>query len=615
MKKKWFTALAPLLLCPAIFWADTLPVLNEDEGLFLSLTRKGQSEDSLPSQRSVVSREEIERSGARNLGEAMTLVPGAMFDRSGTLGNLTTIRLRGVPNSHQVQILIDDQPIGGTSVQYVDLSQIPVGNIERIEIIRGGSSVLYGANAIGGLINVITRKPKSETPVTNLGVSWGSFNTQVFHGDMGASSEKFEGFLSAERALSDGFQENSDYDGINVSGRGAFKFKHGSSVSLNLTRTDNEVGLPSGTPVPLGEWDGKKEQKANNTTLRATQKTTRANLKAVSALNDWIVVKPSAYLGQSNYLNTPQNQSYDSQSNVNGADLRIELMEGTSLGGSYEHDDFHSNYMEKKNVTNEAVYVQQDVKWGKLKLDPALRMDRHSVYGKTLNPRVGAVCAWSEGMKLSGTVSRSFRAPNFQELYSNFGGNPHLEPETAWGYDVGIEHDLSKGNGYRLTGYYTSIKDLIKSISNQFKNQPNAEITGAEVELFNAVGFSRIRTSYAYVRAVGTSGNKSKHESLALTPRHTASQELTLLLPRAMSVRNGLRYVHKQYTGAGDTGIKAPSFTLWDLSIMKKILSTELTFAIDNITDKHYTESSPEYGYYPLPGRTYRVGVTMRFMD
>ena len=183
MNKKLFCALTLAMLFPAVFRAEPPPVVNEgdDEGLFLSLTRKGESKEVLPSQRSVVTREEIVRSGARNLGEALNLVPGAMFNRTGTLGAQTTLRLRGVPTSNQVQVLIDDQPVGGVSIQNVDLSQIPVSDIERIEIVRGGSSVLYGANAIGGLVNVITRRHREKTPVTNLAASWGTYNLSLIH--------------------------------------------------------------------------------------------------------------------------------------------------------------------------------------------------------------------------------------------------------------------------------------------------------------------------------------------------------------------------------------------------------------------------------------------------
>jgi vitamin B12 transporter len=621
MKKKWFIALTPLLL-PAIFWADTPLIVKEegDEGLFFSLTRKGESSASLPSQRTVVTKEEIERSGARNLGEALNLVPGAVFNRTGTLGAKTSLRLRGTPSSNQVQVLIDDQPVGGIAVQGVDLSQIPVNDIERIEIVRGGSSVLFGANAIGGLVNVITRKHREDIPVTNIGMSYGSFNSQMYQGDFGVATESLEGFVSAARTLTDGFQENSDYDGINVSGRGAYSFGEGNNVSLNISRVDTEVGTPVATPVPLGEWDGKKEQEALDTTSRVDQKHTRARLKADLLLGGWAVLKPMIFLGQTAYQYSSLTYPSDHQDKVNGTDVHLQTIYGTVLGGSYERDEHEASGESAVHVTNWGLYAQQDIQWGSLKIDPAIRMDQHSTYGNTYNPRVGLVWKALKDLKVSATAARSFRAPTFLDLYYPGSSNPNLNPETAWSYDTGLELSGRNGNGFRLTGFYTKIEDRIVFASIPI-NEPTAELSGVELELFNRYKMLTSRISYAYTRAIGTSQGSSKNETLSRTPRHTAAQELLLALPNKWTVRNGLRYVDDQYEKNGENGLKLPSFTLWDMGITKKVLSMEVTFAVDNITDKHYAES---IGYdnvvyaahhIPQPGRTYRFGVTMRFLN
>lgn len=623
MKKKWIAALTLATWMPALFWAETPLVVREEEeeGLFFSLTRKGEGGASLPSQRSVVTKAEIERSGARNLSEALDLVPGAVFNRTGTVGANTTIRLRGTPASNQVQILIDDQPIGGIAIQGVDLSQIPVNDIERIEIVRGGSSVLYGANAIGGLVNVITRKHQGETPVTNIGMSYGSFNSQMYQGDFGVASGPFEGFLSAGRTLSDGFQENSDFDGINVSGRGAYSFGSGNNVSLTISRVDTEVGTPGATPVPLGEWDGKKEQMALDTTSRVDQKHTRARLKADVPLGEWAVFKPMVFFGQTAYQYTSLTYPSDHQDKVKGADMHLQTVHGTVLGGSYERDEHEASGESGVHVTNWGLYAQQEIRFGSLKLDPAIRMDQHSTFGNTYNPRVGFVWDATKKLKVSATAARSFRAPTFLDLYSPYGSNPDLNPETAWSYDTGVEFSGSSGNGVRVTGFYTKMKDRIVFASVTI-NEPTAELSGFELESFNRYKAISSRTSYAYTRAIGSSQGLSKNESLSLTPRHTASQELLFTLPNGWTERNALRYVDDQYQKNGENGLKLPSYTLWDMGITKKILSMELTFAVENITNKHYAESigynnNAPYGahHIPQPGRTFRFDVTMRFLN
>lgn len=618
MKRKQIVSFFLTILLPAMFWAEApspSDTPDDEEGVFLSLSRKGESKDVLPSQRSVVTRDEIQRSGARTLGEALNLVPGAMFNRTGTLGAQTTMRLRGVPTSNQVQILIDDQPVGGVSIQNVDLSQIPVGDIERIEIVRGGSSVLYGANAIGGLVNVITRRHREPTPITNLGVSWGSYNTQTFQGDFGAATKKFDGIISAGRDLSNGFQQNADFDGIHLSGRGGYSFGTGGNVSASLSRVDTEVGVPNGTPVPLGEWDGHKEQKAFDLTSRVNQKATRAQVKAVVPLGEWAVFEPSAFLGQTAYKNDPAPYPYDYQDKVKGTDLRLQTPHGTTVGGSFERDEHQASGQSNVHITDWGLYVEQDVRWGAFSFDPALRMDQHSTFGNTVNPRLGMVYRATDDLKLSATVARSFRAPTFLDLYYPVYSNPNLKPETAWSYDAGVEFSRPSGHGVRLTGYFTRIQDRIGTNALGIPvNQPNAELSGVEVESMNAYKIFHSRTSYAYTRAIESSVSSSEFQTIAKTPRHTAAEELVATLFNGWSARNALRYVHKQFEYDGDQGKKLPSFTLWDLGLTKKILSMDLNFTVENLTDKHYSESITfEHNYVPLPGRTYRIGASMRF--
>ncbi|MBP9128477.1 MAG: TonB-dependent receptor, partial [Elusimicrobia bacterium] len=162
------------------------------------------------------------------------------------------------------------------------------------------------------------------------------------------------------------------------------------------------------------------------------------------------------------------------------------------------------------------------------------------------------------------------------------------------------------------------------SLAGKPLNQSHAEMSGVELEVFNDYPGVHARTSYAYTRAIGTSGDNSSHKALSLTPKHTAAKEVVCQFPNRWSVRNTLRYVHKQYQNDGEQGIKLPSFTLWNMSLTKKVLSSEFMVGVDNITDKHYAEAiSTVYDVNynavsnPIPqtGRTYRVGVTMRFVD
>lgn len=608
-------------LCAALLWGASVGFAGEtgeesEEGVFLSLTRARATADDLPAQRTVVTRADLERSGAKSLADALDAVPGAVFNRTGTLGSLVQIRLRGVPTSNQVLILIDDQPISGVAVQNVDLSQIPIGNIERIEIVRGGSSVLYGANAIGGVVNVITRRPAPGPVQTRLTTEWGSFFTQTYRGEIGKATDRQSVYVAAGRDLSEGFQDNADSDGIHATGRVGHR-GHRGGVVLSLARVDNETGAPNGTPVPLGEWDGKKEREANDPDTRVAQKITRARFAGDWAIGEWATLLPSAFVSGHAYENFGGAFPNDHSERAAGGELRLRGVGGWTAGGSYERDTRTGSGESPTHVANWALFAQHEVKTRRLTLAPAVRFDQHSDFGNIYNPRLTAVFRATERGRLSASASRSFRAPTFLDLVFPGFSNPQLRPEVAWTYDAGVEWG-DADRFWRATGYFSKITDrIVADFSTGFVpyNRPRSELSGVEVEAGLRWGAVRSRSSYAYSRSVGNSNTASDYRPTRLAPRHVATEELLWETRSGWTWRNALRYVHKQFSGDGETGSKLPSFTVWNLGLSKRILAARAWVSADNLTDKHYAESVSFGGYNPQPGRTFRAGVTIEFQD
>lgn len=610
------------ILCAVLLWSGSPGFAvdgageADEEGVFLSLTRDRTTAADLPAQRTVVTRADLERAGAKSLAEALDAVPGAVFNRTGTLGSLTSLRLRGVPTSNQVLILIDDQPISGVAVQNVDLSQIPVGNIERIEIVRGGSSVLYGANAIGGVVNVITRRPTPGPVTTRLTTEWGSFFTQTYRGEIGKATDRQSVYVAAGRDLSEGFQDNADSDGIHVTGRAGLRGHRGGLV-LALARVDNETGAPNGTPVPLGEWNGEREKEANDPDTRVAQKITRARLSGDWALGEWATLLPSAFVSGHAYENAGGPFPNDHFERTAGGELRLRGVGGWTLGGGYERDTRTGVGETPTHVANWALFAQHEVKTRRLTLAPAVRFDQHTDFGNVYNPRLTAVFRVTDRGRLSASAARSFRAPTFLDLvYPGF-SNPQLRPEVAWTYDAGVEWG-DANRFWRATGYFSKITDrIVADFSTGFVpyNRPRSELSGAEVEAGLRWGAVRSRSSYAYSRSVGNSNTASDYRPTRLAPRHVATEELLWETRSGWTWRNALRYVHKQFSDDGETGSKLPSFTVWNLGLSKRILAARAWVSADNLTDKHYAESVSFGGYNPQPGRTFRAGVTIEFQD
>lgn len=627
LKIRWlFTAMAAagLVLPPA-----ASPAAAEPEGgpVFISLTRAEAPLDRMPSNVSVMTQDDIAATGARMLDEALDHLLSADVARAGTLGSPSTLRLRGVPSSAQTQVVVDDRPAGGTSVQSTDVSQIPVDMIERIEVVRGAAAMLYGANTIGGVVHVITKRHAGEQARSSIAIDARSFKTQIYRADLGVAGGGFDGYVNAGRYFTDGFQENARAENTNVFGRGGYSFANGARVSADVSHVNHDAGDPRGTLVPLDQWDGKKERPAADPTRRLEQDTNAARFKAETPLGGAASVQTTFYGSDQDLRAFPAAgapASSDQNNLIVGNDTRVAFRGGLLLGGSYQREEQETAGAGAAHVTDWGAYLQQSVTLGAWDLIPAVRLDQHGSFGHIVNPRFTAVFRAGEDWTLSANAARSFRAPSFAELFFRspaFNGNPDLRPETAWTYDLGAARRVSDTRVVRLTGFHTRIRERIAATAASYVNAPRAEVSGAELESAARFGPLTETLNYAYHRALGSSLASSGFVALRLTPRHLANYRLDWRLPRDFTLSNSVQYVHSQHEFDDLGGIKLPSYTLWNVRLSKRILGAELYAAVDNLTDKRYAEA---FGAHPVtsattllpqPGRTYWGGITIRFLD
>ncbi len=594
---------------------------------FLSLTRRPVSLDRLPTNVSVISGEEIRQTGAHTLDEALDLLPAADVGRTGTLGSFSTLRLRGVPDPAQVQVLVDDRPVGGVSAQAADLSQIPVWAVDRVEIVRGGSAMLYGANTLGGAVHVITKRHGADRPESSVGWDIRSFLTQIYRGEVGGRGKRADGHVSASRYFTNGFQRNGDAHNVSVSGNAGYAFENGVRFSLDLSRSDHDAGDPRGTLIPIAQWDGNKERVASDPDAWTERDINAGRFQAVLPLGGWGSVQSSFYGSLQDDRVRPREDatpSFDRTRRIAGNDTRFFLPGGLTLGAAYERDrqETRGPAPALQHVTDWGVYVQEFLDLGRLSVAPALRLDQHSAFGNVVNPRFTAVFRLTDRWKLSGNAARSFRAPSFDELFPSgtLRGNPGLRPETAWTYDLGVGFRPAEKTYINVTGFHTRLRERITPAATAYENASRAEISGAEVEAEIRAGPFRQRLNYTYQRAVGGAAS-GRFVPLRLTPRHIANFQLTWTTARRWSVTGTLQYVHRRFQWDDEQGLVLPSHALWGLRAAKKILGAELYFAADNIFNERYADAFGSHPaasaptFLPQPGRTLRGGLHIRFTD
>lgn len=327
----------------------------------------------------------------------------------------------------------------------------------------------------------------------------------------------------------------------------------------------------------------------------------------------------------------------DIDKNILGTDARLNFPGKTTLGISYERDEYNVKGSAKLHGVDWGLYLEKTLSVGILDMMPGIRFDQHGAFGNILNPRLTLVLRPDQHLKLSANAGRSFRSPTLVDLtqsfpefppfppffpgYSAFLANGNLRPETAWSYDLGGQLTLAEKTTLSVTGFHTKIRERIIATNNLYPtpnslvNSPRAEISGVEVDLQGKTGPFTQRLGYTYQRALGNSLTQSRYVPMRLTSKHLAHARLLWEAPRGWAISGGCDVASRRYYADGEQGSVLPGHTLWNARIGKSLLGAEFFFAGENLTDRRYADAFGFGILIPQPGRTYRGGVVIRFKD
>ena len=605
-----------VVLC---FFVSNVPLMAEDQ-VFLSLTKKADPYANLPTDISVITSDQIEQSGAKNAGEALENELGINRSVNGTLGQLSTVMLRGATSSETL-VMIDGRRINSVAVGDADLSTIPVDNIERIEIVRGASSALYGSSAFGGLINIITKRPTAAVPKVTLSADGGTYNTQDYSLDFGVNKANVYGAVTASRDTTDGWRQNSKYQDQNFFGRLGYKTSGFGTFDLSASVYNNDLGVPgqalnsSGMPLTVDQYNGTIE-KISQTPL-ADQKIYKdyVRLEHLLNIND-SSIKTSIYssFDQLKYddIEGLFPVSSETDSTMTGAEVQLNCAKlDAMVGGEF----YHASNLEKdllahvdnmnKGRDNGAFYFLKKVQLSRFSFLPALRWDGDSAFGSMVSPKLTVVYQANDNLKISANSGKAWRAPTFDDLYSAFGSNPNLRPEHGISSDLGASFEKNRTR-VALTGYLTDTDDLITLDSLYIpQNISRSRQTGAEFELAAPlVGDFSQKFNYTYLWAV----DSNLSAELNYKPRNRANYGVSFTPKTKTRVDLVAEYVGTQKTGSSVTP-ELKDYTLLNLRASQKIADLEIWGKIDNLTNVMYQNRLG----YPIPGTVYSAGVKITF--
>lgn len=556
--------------------------------------RRPQPAAASPASVSVLTASDLRRLGVRTVGEAIAFVPETLARAYGGPGGLITPSIRG-SSAEQVLVLLDGIPLNGVFAGTVDLSTLPIDDVERIEILRGPFSAIYGSGALGGVISIVTRR-RAPPSLAVGGGSLGALSIAVSGGGEARVSLRYEGAA--------GDRVNSDLRS------GAFSLRLGEATGtrswdLGLLVTAAARGVPGSTawPTPLARQDDRRIAAVFTVQRTSDVMTDRWRL--------------TAHLDQIGYRDPPWfDDRHDGaawgaewQRTVRISDRRV-----VAIGADATVQRLSSTSVGERAAISGAMYLQDDRALSeRLAVSGGLRADWHSVYGVQVNPRIGMVYFARPDLRLRLAVGRTYRGPTFADLYYPFDGfavgNPGLRSERAWSVDAGLEATLGPGLVVRATTFWSDVRDLIVWVPDAMfvfspQNVGSADVFGASFEVDGVIAPSwRARAGITWMRAT----DRATGLDLPNRPRVSGSVALTYLLPAGASVTATAVAVGERFADQANT-VRLPGYLAAGLVAQVPLRgASALRLSVQNLFDTAY---EPVAGY-PAPGRTVFVELVL----
>ncbi len=598
----------------------------------------------------VVTREEIESQGARTVQEALKFLPGVVSDGTagGQLGALSSQFARG-SSSAQVLILLDGRPINTFDSGSFDLSNFTTEFVERVEYTSGGGSTLYGSNAIGGVINIISRRPPSTGTTTNAQLQVGSYsyNQQAIQsaGQLGTTgyvvgysrTQSFSNFpFEIPRANFSGIRENADvlYENLNL----LLEQELGDRNTLTFSALflNKDLGIPGGVPIPVTGSAGRfNSLSASDRTLTDQWLTSLTwNSQLGEGDDSLLTARLSADFLDSRFIQPRFNSQFESYQNALGAQIqhtwRFASNQTITYGVDYRKTDVRNRNLRISTNTRTtqydtglsqgAIFALYDVKFSpEFSLNLGIRQDFNSLAsGSVTSPAAGLRWQVSDSTALRANYARSFRVPTAVDLFFPGFSNPNLRPETGNAIDFGIDQTLGDFGLLRLTAFYNEVSDAI-------------------VFTFNPVTATSAPENLRRVRTLGleASANVQVAENTYLFANYTINNSQILDDPNTRLIGNrlaftdadsfnvGLSYetpqgfyagvllhlIGQRFTNLTNTE-SLPSYTTVDVKLRLPIdRNLSVNASLNNLFDQRY-EVFPGF---PGVGVNFRAGVNWSF--
>jgi outer membrane cobalamin receptor len=620
----------------------------------------------------IIEREEIEKSEALNISELLSATAGIDIKDYGTAG-VTSVSTRGIPSTGTL-VLVNGQPLNAITHGMADISVIDINSIERIEIVKGPVSSIYGANALGGVVNIITIREASEpeleigfTPATT--TTDKPFQRTNAHARFGVPINSTTLQLAGAYAHDQGIRSNSEQAKYHMTGaisHQADRF----TLHSSLFYDNKDYGIPG--PLPRVDSANPIPEFGDNTATslfdRQQDHILMGNVGIDLHLSDNINYYTKIFANRQRtefhtvYMDMTSEtvtQDYDYLVHKLGLNTMITVNTNTFdyvLGFDANYDTLQTNV--SSTLGNDLTWrasIYDLGTWGELRmhinedlsLNSSIRYDHNSQFGGFLSPGIGVVSVLTPRVWLKLSAGKTYRAPTFNDLYWPQFGNPELQPEHGWAYELRVESSP-------WPAFFGALSLFVRNISDRIAWMPGADniwqpqnlnymhIGGLDLEIKHQISRfvdygiqatylnSRqkneevVYSFYDWMNDTSLTIVEEIERRAAFTPKLTLSSKINFSLPSGINLNIVSQYVsgrfnyypnYDDYPNVHMVSKKLGSYIVINTSLRKTLhRHISVTAGIKNVTD---TEYALQFGNtiddldYPMPGRTFFIRVSL----
>lgn len=561
----------------------------------------------------IIGRDEIEQVQGADLTRILQRAPGVTFTRNGGVGNFTGVRIRGA-EAEQLLVLLDGvrvadpaSPGGG-----FDFGNLLPGAIEKIELLRGSNSVIWGSQAIGGVLAVTTR----DTDGIEGSLEYGSRDT--FYGNASAGISGDVGGLTVNGGYfrTDGFSSaasGTEPDGFRqwqLGGRGRIELAAGLEAIAALNYADGRLDLDGFPPPDYSFSDTAEYQDMREVSGLAGVKyrSGALDLMAAFSLSETVRDQLDPALGDEPTYST---KGYSERAELRGKWDFTEML-ALRFGAEREWSRFSATFEAEQRAAITGVYGQLGADTGRLVVNAGARLDDHSRFGSAVTFGADALFALDGGWSLRASIGEGFKTPTLYQLFSSY-GNQALAPEQSTSADFGVIYgDRNVANFFAASVFRRDSENLISFVSlpgppfGVYQNTGLARAQGIEVEGgYGLTDTISTRLAYSFVDTEDRSaGSPNQGNELARRPRHAATVSADWT-PGALRIGSDLRLVSRSFDNAANT-VRLDGYALLDLRASWQVTEAfELFGRVENVWDEQY-QTAAGYG---TAGRGVFLGV------